>query len=1781
MALPFDGKTPYRLPSFATGYETPAQRNKRLRTYQRQLETQQKRQDDRDSRELFRTISRNAPNIKLSPRGVPEPDPPEHEPRLVDIPDMPPAKPGVRYSLQTLGPPIGPKRYQWVEGPAQAVPGTQERYNNLLDSALTDYRATFGFTPTPDSKTYKDIERKALTDWRNEQAHIPKDAVTNRELIGDFALLPRSQFLFESQSVLEDTARKALEATDEDIPGVVFRSRSREIKQEALTDSKYQLIRDSITLDIAQKFRDDGIPLEGKLYKPTDAEAKKLSEEVVREYLNTLTGEIRSNSPDPTKITQQEVQEQVYLTLRTQEHLTEILDEWEWPEAGRDSPPPGAFDEAIRRTVEETGSLFGEDEAEKPGFLANVLGVVSKAYNLKFIPTLDPTQGFKPTLDSFATATRGGARLSRPVSRGILGVTADVISTPGLLGTPRPTEQEQAASALRSQLAEDILTDVLNPAYIAIALPTAGAGTAGLSGTAKATRIAANLLGTGLEPALARGTLRGLTLVAKSPSLITQVPRIIRESRLFQEGVANLARTRAAEEGGGALFRDENAIRQVVNDLTAGVSSDTAHLPLRVAVEEDMFKNGRSIQDIVDNGVTIPERSALFQKAREAEIKAQDLTSERFGFGTSLDDAAKADKEIGELVEQATTLREQMGSPFFRPGEVGGGELPFGRAAPETNDGVIAKAVGRVEAGDKPGISLKKLREITQNLVREHSPAGLVDDISDLRLSTGEIMEILKVYRAGGTDFMQLIADARLARQGPVQAAALPELIGATDDMTAAANLAFRTERVIPAGKHFGAFRNLPDFAERAAMKDEYIRLAREAAEGADNSVLRAALEDDIKRVEDFWDVYSGNITQPKFKAIVVEQLSRLTKKPRGEVSDQLRKLPIEEAQRLDREASEIVKASGLKGSKAKSAQDRLLMGALDRLAGHERFDAGRRLNILLDSTSDQLTRNRAYAGLSTLTEKGKLPTTEQLDALEQVLGADGLKALLSARPFGEKATVHLMDTLGIPRALMTSMDISALLRQGGILGAAHPLIWLENAGASLRVFLSKKYALEVAEELRYGRGTVPYGDETWDLYDLATDKAQLDMTRYGDNVSIGEYEEAFASSFIGRIPGVKQSARSYTLFLNKLRADVHDSVVRGWAKEAARVGGRQFSGEDLKDLGLFLNNATGRGRIPEGWENVSALFNVAFFSPRLQLSRFQLIGDVARAVPRAGRGIGSRSANQILRDMGLFFAEGFTIMGLLAAAADAGAPISVGLIPFDINADGSISSNPDFGKVRIGNTRHDFWGGFSQYARYFSEIAARSATGDWEGASKRLLDLSRSKTSPLAGGAWDAVTGHDFNGNHIRYNIEDIESAFENVFLSRTIPLIIQDVIQAGIVSNWDAFETITAGVSGGTGGGVASYRDLREERTTLRNEVSQEITGLDYDDKNVNSADRKKINLDPEIVALDEEMRQAGIERGDAFSVYEEDLEKFDALLQSRGVIINAQGEEEKVVNWTQTQLDDMLKLGTIDGPQWAENRRENEQKMWAARLTFVAENSPFTEDRQKPTNEFNKAVDEYFNISPAQFALPNGDMDWDGYEEARDKERKKALDADIHGTAANYFDAYEETETEKSYRQAREVKYGKFGARTSGLDNLPIYDGGVTQAQVDGMLTQAKDVLAQHGNPMGLSRYLQWLYYNGGPDWQTNTVSISYWVSRGLREYVINDEYENKLMNNPDVVRFFPSEFDNLNPDNQQAFLDINGLNYVSKARQEEILSGATVLTPPGQTPDERLQAAYGGQ
>jgi hypothetical protein len=55
-----------------------------------------------------------------------------------------------------------------------------------------------------------------------------------------------------------------------------------------------------------------------------------------------------------------------------------------------------------------------------------------------------------------------------------------------------------------------------------------------------------------------------------------------------------------------------------------------------------------------------PTRAELYKQARDLEIRAQNLTQERFGSKADLNVAAEADAEIKGLVDQATALREQM-----------------------------------------------------------------------------------------------------------------------------------------------------------------------------------------------------------------------------------------------------------------------------------------------------------------------------------------------------------------------------------------------------------------------------------------------------------------------------------------------------------------------------------------------------------------------------------------------------------------------------------------------------------------------------------------------------------------------------------------------------------------------------------------------------------------------------------------------------------------------------------------------------------------------------------------------------------------------------------------------------------------------------------------------------------------------------------------------------------------------------------------------------------------
>src|SRR5262245_8363225 len=91
------------------------------------------------------------------------------------------------------------------------------------------------------------------------------------------------------------------------------------------------------------------------------------------------------------------------------------------------------------------------------------------------------------------------------------------------------------------------------------------------------------------------------------------------------------------------------------------------------------------------------------------------------------------------------------------------------------------------------------------------------------------------------------------------------------------------------------------------------------------------------------------------------------------------------------------------------------------------------------------LTGKRAVRAITDAVEKGKVPTASQIRDLREVFGDDTVEDIVAAA----KDDKHwLMNVLGIPRTLRTTLDVSYLLRPGLVAGARHPLM----AGRNFRM---------------------------------------------------------------------------------------------------------------------------------------------------------------------------------------------------------------------------------------------------------------------------------------------------------------------------------------------------------------------------------------------------------------------------------------------------------------------------------------------------------------------------------------------------------------------------------------------------------------------------------------------------------------------------------------------------------------------------------------------------------
>lgn len=439
-------------------------------------------------------------------------------------------------------------------------------------------------------------------------------------------------------------------------------------------------------------------------------------------------------------------------------------------------------------------------------------------------------------------------------------------------------------------------------------------------------------------------------------------------------------------------------------------------------------------------------------------------------------------------------------------------------------------------------------------------------------------------------------------------------------------------------------------------------------------------------------------------------------------------------------------------------------------------FDHIRNTELRGAGQNDFYTKLNAEGALTKVL-LGELPTRSEIVLLGKVFGDDFEKAILGKRGLGAKAWENFVDSVNLPRTLMTSWDASAPLRQGALLGAGHPIEGVKSAGAMIRAMASPKYAKMVAEGIENSPNQPLY------------EKMGLFFADAHVGAELTAREENIMSRLATKIPGIDGSQRGYTTYLNKLRQGVADNFI---------AGNPNLSDKELKDFGHVINIMSGRGDLPKKLADQSALMNAAF-APRYAMSRLQLPGEMVKALAglaTSGKvGTSVPAAKELAKDVILMAGTGVSILALGKAA---------GFWHVELDP-----RSTDFGKGRKGETRVDFWAGEQQLARTATQLILgqrKTSTGNITDASRKetLIKWFNTKTSPPVGLARDLYTGKDFAGQPVDWKNP---GTISSQTWQRLAPLFLQDMADAAKVNQnpWAAAKAAPSAL----GAAVMTYED------------------------------------------------------------------------------------------------------------------------------------------------------------------------------------------------------------------------------------------------------------------------------------------------------------------------------------------------------------------------------------
>lgn len=414
---------------------------------------------------------------------------------------------------------------------------------------------------------------------------------------------------------------------------------------------------------------------------------------------------------------------------------------------------------------------------------------------------------------------------------------------------------------------------------------------------------------------------------------------------------------------------------------------------------------------------------------------------------------------------------------------------------------------------------------------------------------------------------------------------------------------------------------------------------------------------------------------------------------------------------------------------------------------------------------SDYIDLARAKLGLPNL----KPETAAKLSELAQHIqtlpeGADKYAATRSIKQLIEENTPlskkqKFVQAVGTSRAMLASGDVSFGGRQALAYATSHPIKFAKQ-WAKQFTFFKDGFKGDDGKAFDELMGQIQSHKD----YHLLT-KSPLAITDpFGISPQARE-EQFIGSHYAEKVPAIGRLVRgsdyAFTGLANSLRANEFYAQI-----EHARNSKIPITQKLVDDLAEVINTSTGRGNFKFLEDHMKSL-STAMFAPRLVISRLQTFN------PQYYIKLEPLARQEALRN--LVSLSAFAT-GILTAASQVPG-VQVGLNP----------KSADFGKVKIGDTRLDFLGGFTQYIRLGTQLVTGESISSLSGRSSQLgtgfgkksrkdvlVKFLENKENPVVSFATTLLSGKDAVGNNV--NATQPKDVGKQL-LSRFVPLVIQDV--------------------------------------------------------------------------------------------------------------------------------------------------------------------------------------------------------------------------------------------------------------------------------------------------------------------------------------------------------------------------------------------------------------------